>query len=136
MHFQAYAKIHKLKETIAETVDAELPDKDLDALDENADRAKILAKRQNEIAMASLTMAFTKEEQMRYIFEAQTDDYPDGIAFLVIWQLLQKYKPVDTMSRVELRQQLNRIKMKQEQRSKDALRESWRCALRLQYQNT
>ena len=62
MHFKAYAKIHKFKEAIADTVDTELPDKDSDALDENTDKAKILAKRQNEIAMASLTMAFTKEE--------------------------------------------------------------------------
>ena len=111
MHFQAYAKIHKFKEAIAETVDAELPDKDSDALDENTDKDKILAKRQNEIAMASLTMAFTKEEQMGYIYEAQTDDYPDSIAFLVTRQLLQKYKPTGTMSRIELRQQLNQIKM-------------------------
>ena len=81
MRFQAYAKIHKFKEAIAVTVDANLPDKDSDALDETTDKDKILAKRRNEIAMASLTMAFTKEEQMGYIYEAQTDDYPDGVAF-------------------------------------------------------
>ena len=107
VRFQAYAKTHKFKEAIAVTMDADLPNNDSDALNENADKAKILAKRQNEVAMASLTMAFTKEEQMGYIYEAQTDDYPDGITFLVIWQLLQKYKPANTMSRIELRQRLN-----------------------------
>ena len=45
VHFQAYAKIHKFKEAIGETAETELPDKDSDALDENTNKAKILAKK-------------------------------------------------------------------------------------------
>ena len=73
---------------------------------------KILAKQRNETAIASLTMAFLKESQIGWIYEAQTSDYPDGLAYLVIDQLLAKYKPTDTISRVELCQKLNKIKMK------------------------
>ena len=57
-------------------------------------------------------MAFTNPSQIGLIHEAQTLDYPDGLAFMVIEKLLDKYKPTDMMSRVELRMKLNKIKMK------------------------
>ena len=56
-------------------------------------------------------MAFTSKTQLGLIYEAQTEDYPDGLAHLVIDQLLKKHKPQDMISRVELCRRLNKIKM-------------------------
>ena len=57
-------------------------------------------------------MAFTTNELLGYIHEAMTAEYPDGLAFLVVRQLLDDFQPQDKMSRVELRRRLNAIKMK------------------------
>ena len=76
MRFQAYAKIHKLKQAIGIGTEAEdaLPDKDSDALDptKDEDKPKIAARARNEIAIASLIMAFTHPLKIGLIHEAQT----------------------------------------------------------------
>ena len=117
MRFQACAKIYKFKQAIGTKAEDDLPDKDSDVLDptKDKDKPKNQARARNELAVASLTMAFTNPSLIGLIHEAQTVDYPDGLAFLVIKQLLDKYKPTDTMSRVELRLKLNKIKMKKSQ---------------------
>jgi hypothetical protein len=41
-----------------------------------------------------------------------TKDWPGGLAYLVVQGFMKKYRPVDTISKVEIQQQLNRITMK------------------------
>ena len=49
---------------------------------------------------------------MGLVSKAVTKDWPGGLAYLVVQGLMKKYRPVDTISKVEMRQQLNRITMK------------------------
>ena len=63
-------------------------------------------------------MAFSNESEMGIIYEAQTLEYPDGLAYLVVKQLMDQYKLTDTMFRVEMPQKLNKIKMKRNKNSK------------------
>ena len=59
-----------------------------------------------------LFYGFTSNELLGYIHEAMTAEYPDGLAYLVVRQLLDNYMPQEKMSRVELCCRLNAIKMK------------------------
>ena len=68
MLFQAYAKIHKFKKTIGIAPDPSLPEKKSTLLDATRDAAAIVAKQQNETAMACLTMAFTNESLLGLIY--------------------------------------------------------------------
>ena len=93
MRFQAYAKVHKFKETIGDKPESYLPRTDSVVLDptKEAHKPRTEAKKRNELAITCLIVAFINEEQLGLIYEASTDEYLDGLAFLVIWQLLQKF---------------------------------------------
>jgi hypothetical protein len=65
--------------------------------------------------MASFSMAFTTDKAMNIVYAASTDGWPEGEAYLVVKNLMKKYRPQDTASKIEMRQQLARIKMKKVQ---------------------
>jgi hypothetical protein len=54
-------------------------------------------------------MAFTKEGTMGMVSRAVTDEWPDGLAYLIVKNLMKRYRPIDAISRVEMRQKLNQI---------------------------
>ena len=62
--------------------------------------------------MANYTMAFTSEGTISLIYEAETTEWPNGLACLVTEALKQRFMPQDTMTRIELRRMLNRVSMK------------------------
>jgi hypothetical protein len=74
----------------------------------------LAAKKRNEVAMANFTMAFTTEGVMGLVYRALTTDWPSGLAMVVDQGLLKKYRPLDIVSLVELRQQMNKVSMKRE----------------------
>jgi hypothetical protein len=49
---------------------------------------------------------------MNIIYAACTKSWPDGKAYLVVRELMKRYRPLDTVSKIEMRQQLSKIKMK------------------------
>jgi hypothetical protein len=58
-------------------------------------------------------MAFVTETAMSFIYEGMVNsDWPGGLAYLVVKAIKRKYMPDDTVSKVELRRQLNGISMK------------------------
>ena len=65
--------------------------------------------------MANLSMAFTSEGTMGLVYKAMTPDWPGGLTYLVTEALNKKYRPQDTITRVELRQKLNKVAMKKNQ---------------------
>jgi hypothetical protein len=85
----------------------------LTLLNETTDAGKLIlkAKDRNALAMANLTLALNKVS-MDIVYEATPDNFKVGLAHLVIKGLFKKYRPQDTISRVELRMMLNAIKMK------------------------
>jgi hypothetical protein len=56
-------------------------------------------------------MAFTTEGTMGLVYKAKSTDWPGGLAHQVVSALLKKHQPQDTITRVELRQKLNKISM-------------------------
>ena len=56
------------------------------------------ARERNLAAMTYLTLAFTMEMNMNMITKAQMDEWPNGLAYLVVKELLERYKPNDNIS--------------------------------------
>jgi hypothetical protein len=66
----------------------------------------------NELAMASFSIAFTTDKVMHILHAACTENWPDGEAHLVVRELYKRYRPLDTVFNVAMRQHLSRVKMK------------------------
>ena len=114
MRFKAYAKVYKFAQALRIGGESDLPTTDASIIDETTDPGKkqAAAKKRNEIAMANFTMAFTTEGTISLVYKAETADWPDGLAHLIVSAMLQRYMPQDTVTRVELRQMLNKVTMK------------------------
>jgi hypothetical protein len=54
------------------------------------------------MAMASFTMAFTREGIMLLVSKVKTKEWPEGLAYLVAPELNKKFKPKDIISKVEM----------------------------------
>ena len=70
------------------------------------------AKKKNDLAISSLLMAFSKEGTMGIITRTISDDWPTGLGYKVIKALMKQYRPIDTITKVEVQQKLNKITMK------------------------
>ena len=57
-------------------------------------------------------MAFTVESNMTMFMQAQTDEWQSGLAWKVVKELPEKYKPNNNMARVEAQMMLNNVSMK------------------------
>ena len=82
-------------------------------MDENdtSDKPIIKAVKQNDVAIAQLTMAFETEALMSIITKTETDEWPSGKAHEVMEELDEQYNPKDRISRVEMRRRLNKVQM-------------------------
>jgi hypothetical protein len=80
-------------------------------IDETSDLGKLVAaaKKRNFIAMLSPPMAFDSEAMMAFIF---VDEWPSGLAHLVVAALFKRFQPQDTMTRVQLRTKSGKVSMK------------------------
>jgi hypothetical protein len=116
MRFRAYADVYGFSQSIMEIADPDLPAKESSAIDETTDAGKkeAKAKRAIKIAFANLTMAFTTEALMGLIYKARTQDWPNGLAWLVMKEVHKKYFPKDLVSKIELRRALNAVSMKKD----------------------
>ena len=78
---------------------------DQDALDLAKDQKqkKFQAKKKNVLAVADFTMAFENKSLMSYIDKRTLNDWPKGHVGAIVDTLLKKYKPMDTMSKIEMK---------------------------------
>ena len=112
--FKAYAGVQGFTQALAGR-EANLPATEgaqLDPDDDVTDRQRAALKR-NALAMAHLVQAMKTEGLMAIIYEVQTADWPTGLAFEAAALLRNKHQPNDMFSIVEMRQALNKIKMKE-----------------------
>jgi hypothetical protein len=113
--FIAYSTVFKFEQTLKSGGEAALSgikeDSVIDTMTAEGKAAEA-ARRWNALAMANLTMAFTSNTLMGLVWKAMTSDWPSGLAHLIVSALFKKYQPQDTITRVELRQMLNGVKMK------------------------
>jgi hypothetical protein len=78
----------------------------------DADKPQIAARKRNAVAMANCLMAFTNKMNLRMIHKAITVEWPARQASTITRLLKAKHVPQDRMTKVKLRQELNKIKMK------------------------
>jgi gag-polypeptide of LTR copia-type len=115
VRFVAYARVVKFHKSISkDALDPDMPGSEAEELNatDDAGKKKIAAKNRNAVTMANLSMAFTREATMGLIYKAMAQDWPKGLAHLVVKGLFKKYQPQDTLTRVALRQMLNKITMR------------------------
>ncbi len=112
VRYRAYAEVHDFARALVH--DTDMPADNSELIDETTPVGKLqkAAVKRNKIAMANFTMAFTSEGTISLIYKAETTNWPDGLASLVTDALKAKYMPQDTVTRVELRQMLNKVSMK------------------------
>ena len=112
--FRAYAGVFGFAAALIEGGEINLPTTEETEVDETSDTDAPIraAKKRNAVAMANLTMAFTTDEAMSLVYDAASTDWPAGLAWKIMLAMKKKYQPDDTISRVELRRQLNSVAMK------------------------
>ena len=108
--FCSYAMMYKFSPCLKPIEEVDLPaDEEELATDTDEEKA---ARKRNALAMYNFMLAFSTEGLMGIIFKARTTLYPNGKAYKVVEMLFAKYKPSDTISRVEMRTKLAQVSMK------------------------
>jgi hypothetical protein len=84
--------------------EAHLPATEGEVLDEAvpADPLWIAARKRNSVGMANFAISFTDETAMGMIYKAISTEWPTSKTSIVVALLLRRFKPEDTMTRVEL----------------------------------
>ena len=96
---KAFGGVKGFQKALKPEREEDLPATKETVVDENSAAHK--ARDRNLMAMTYLTLAFLTETNMNMIARAQTDEWPNGLAYKVVKELLVHYKPSDNMSRVE-----------------------------------
>lgn len=110
----AFAAVYKFTQALKIGGETNLPAKEDTTIDTSTSAGKLqeAAVQRNALAMANLTMSFMSESTIVLVYKAMSTEWPGGLAHLVVAALFKKYRPQDTITRVELRKVLNSIKMK------------------------
>jgi hypothetical protein len=110
MRFKSYATIKNFSQATQRTAEADLPTKE--DMNVSQDKPMKAARDRNLMAISCLTMAFQDDALVNIIELSETADWPSGLAYKVIDELFKKYRPVDIISRVEMRTRLSQVHMK------------------------
>ena len=113
--FQAYANVMDCSEALSETkMKASLPGNEDEVLSSSVtgDVPKMAAKKKNARAMAAFTLTFDSAQMMKVVYKAKTDEWPSGLAYLVVDGLMKKFMPKDKLTNVEAAKLLRRVSMK------------------------
>jgi hypothetical protein len=108
------ASVHQFTQALKTGGEATMPVSDDVTVDATTHPQVAKAKKRNAIAMSNLTMAFTSKMTMGLVYKAQTEEWPGGLAYLVVEALKAKYISDDVITKVELRQMLGKVKMKKD----------------------
>lgn len=114
--FEAHAEDNNFFEALTEN--SQLPDKAVEPSGITYSDKQKAALKKNKKAMAQLTKAMMMNVAMNYVYESKTTNYPRGLAHKVWTAIKEDYKPSDLTSKVELRADLNKVKMKNDDHPK------------------
>jgi gag-polypeptide of LTR copia-type/Zinc knuckle len=112
IRFRAYATIKNFASAIERTKETDLPA--TETTDVSSDKPKKSARDRNMMAVACLTATFQDDGLLNIVEQSMTGDWPSGLACVIIDELFKRYRPVDIISRVELRTRLNHVSMKKD----------------------
>ena len=113
VQFTAYARVKGFADVLYEDLAVGLPKKETEAIDLSSDKGKAqqLLKDMNMLAVANLTLALKNHKQLRLIYRVQSMEWPSGLAYKVVDALIEKYQPKDSLTKVELAEELGELKM-------------------------
>jgi gag-polypeptide of LTR copia-type len=105
--------VHKFDFALSEEK-ADMPASSTEVIDKKTAEGllKANAVERNTRAMAALTFALQEDDMVLLLDGAMTDEWPDGLAYLVMEAIEREYRPKNLMQAVNLRRKLNAIKMK------------------------
>jgi hypothetical protein len=111
--FTAYAGVFGFAAALRIGGEADMPISEDESIDVTTTDGKLkaAAKKRNTVAMCNFTLAFETEVMMAFIYESYSDEWPGGLAHLVVVALNHRFKPQDTMTRVQLRVKLSQVSM-------------------------
>ena len=69
----------------------------------------------NELAIACLTMSFMTDEDMQIIEQSATEDYPEGIARVVMKELQDLHRPMDRIAVIEAETEMRELRMSEDE---------------------
>ena len=119
VRFNAYAKVKKFKKALEqpnnlpETEDGDRNPDGTGFLPMSPEQKK--AVEENDLAMASFTMAFTSPSLVRMVHASETPEWSDGRADILMKKLMKKYQPKDLVSKAELKKRITEVKMKKKE---------------------
>ena len=116
IRFQAFAVLKGFIGAIdPKGADPNLPASDSDAAlhsDPTIRAAQVQAKVENRFAFACLTVSMGMDQLVGIINKSKTTAWPNGLAWTVIRDLLNRYMPDDMLSGVEVRAKLMKLRLK------------------------
>jgi hypothetical protein len=98
---QSICNYQRFSQSIQRTKETELPNDE--STDVSSDVPKQNAKNRNLMAIACLTAAFQDDGLLNMIEQSMISKWPSGLAYVVVDELFKRYRPVDIISRVEMR---------------------------------
>ena len=111
--FKAMAAIKGFAEALEPGFKSKLPaseDTSLDLAKED-EKAQSKAKEKNALAVHYLTMSFENEEQLGYIEDARSDEWPSALACEIWASLVDENKPSDTIAVAEMLKKMMNLKL-------------------------
>ena len=108
--FTAYTTLKKFAGALDKNFDLQNDPENITSTDEEKKKYKANVVR-NNLAVACPTMAFLSEEDMEYLEDSATTNYPNGIAKNVVVSLSDHYRPADRLSAVEAETEMRGVKL-------------------------
>jgi uncharacterized surface anchored protein len=92
--------MNKFRSILKETNDKNLSEEEVSKDDEELTKEQRIEVKKNKVTMASFTIAFTTYKWMNMVFAAATEEWQEGEAYLVVKELMKKYRPHDNFQRL------------------------------------
>jgi hypothetical protein len=109
MQFSAFATMNRFAAAIQEEAEEDLPQ--AESTEEEDTEEEGLARGRNRVAMYYLTLAFHTYASQRFLFLGMTQEWPNGLAWMVVRALFRAFRPRDNLSKIEMRVSMNSVTM-------------------------
>jgi hypothetical protein len=109
MQFSAFATMNKFSSAVKEEAEEYLPHEEVTEEDETDEEEQ--ARARNRLAMYYLTSAFYTQASQRFLYLGMTQQWPSGLAWMVVRALFRSFRPRDNLSKIEMKVSLNTVTM-------------------------
>lgn len=113
MQFQSYVTVKKFNKAIGEKNDPDLPSSEGNKIEEGEKRNKQeTASAKKAMALSNLTLAVQEADDVAALYEAKTEEWPTGLAYMVIKELKETHAPDDIIMNLDCDLEMKKFKMK------------------------